>query len=110
MHPNGGYYNIDVESIVAAYEHGLVFTRADLDQLIATNRNWMWDQQIRGARFRRIDGGEADPRWKDTPGTLWTALVPHDATLRQVFLNSNDPASWGGLVPTPWFLATQKAT
>ena len=30
----------------------------------------------RGAKFQRIDGGKPDPRWKDSPGVLWTALVP----------------------------------
>jgi hypothetical protein len=32
------YYDIDVEGIVDAYEHGLVFTRTDIARLIATNR------------------------------------------------------------------------
>ncbi|HWF17971.1 MAG TPA: hypothetical protein VG754_01815, partial [Verrucomicrobiae bacterium] len=77
VHPNGGYYAIDVEGIVAAYEHGIVFTKDDIQRLIATNRDFMWNQQMKGARFQRIDGGEPDPRWKDTPGKLWTALVPH---------------------------------
>jgi hypothetical protein len=109
VHPNGGYYAIDVEGIVAAFEHGLVFTRDDLQRLIATNRDFMWNQQIKGARFQRIDGGEPDARWKDSPGVLWTALVPHDETLRKVFLENHHPASWGGLAVTPWFLAREAA-
>ncbi len=36
VHPNGGYYQGDTRGIVAAYEHGLVFTRADIDHLIET--------------------------------------------------------------------------
>jgi hypothetical protein len=110
VHPNGGYYNIDLEGIVAAFEHGLVFTREDLDRLIATNRDFMWNQQIRGAKFQRIDGGEADARWKDTPGCLWTALVLHDETLRKVFLANHQPDSWGGLALTPWFLARNRVS
>ena len=105
VHPNGGYYELDLEGIVAAFEHGVVFTPEDLQRLIATNRDFMWNQQITGAKFQRIDGGEVDPRWKDSPGTLWAALVPHDKTLRKVFVANNDPASWGGLVKTPWFMA-----
>ena len=58
MHPNGGYYTIDVEGIVLAHEHGLVFTKTDIDRLIATNRDFMRNGHIRGAKFRRIDGGE----------------------------------------------------
>jgi hypothetical protein len=36
VHPNGGYYDDDTQGIVDAYEHGLVFTKADIDHLIDT--------------------------------------------------------------------------
>jgi hypothetical protein len=108
VHPNGGYYNIDLEGIVAAFEHGLVFTHEDINKLIATNRDFMWNQQIPSAKFQRIDGGEPDARWKDTPGCLWTALVPHDETLRKIFLANHRPDAWGGLAVTPWFLAANR--
>jgi len=104
VHPNGGYYAIDVEGIVLAYEHGLVFTKSDIDRLIATNRDFMWNQQLQGARFRRIDGGKPDKRWAQTPGVLWTALAPYDPVLRQVFEANHDPVSWGGLSGTPQWL------
>lgn len=68
VHPNGGYYEIDVEGMVAGFEHGLVFTKEDIQRLIATNRDFMWNQRIDGARFQRIDGGKPDSRWKDSPG------------------------------------------
>jgi len=105
VHPNGGYYAIDVEGIVLAYEQGLVFTKADIDRLIATNRDFMWNQQIQGAQFRRIDGGRPDKRWAKTPGVLWSSLAPYDPTLRRVFEINHDPASWGGLSATPWWLS-----
>jgi len=105
VHPNGGYYEIDVEGIVAAFEHGLVFTKEDIHRLVATNRDFMWNQRVTGAKFKRIDGGQPDPRWKDSPGRLWTALVPYDQTLQKVFLANHDPASWGGLAVTMWFLS-----
>lgn len=105
VHPNGGYYAIDVEGIVTAFEHGLVFTRADIDRLVATNRDFMWNQHVAGARFQRIDGGQVDLRWQNSPGVLWTALVPYDATLRQIFLANHNPAGWGGLGATPWFVS-----
>jgi hypothetical protein len=105
VHPNGGYYGIDVEAIVAAREHGLVFDPDDLARLIATNRDFMWNQKVEGAAFQRIDGGEVDPRWKESPGVLWTALTPYDETLRKVFLANHKPGGWGGLVATPWFLS-----
>jgi len=92
VHPNGGYYAIDVEGIVAAYEHGLVFDDGDVGRLIATNRDFMCNHDVEQARFARIDGGEPDPRWKDSPGVLWHALLPYDATLRQVFEAKHNPA------------------
>jgi len=105
VHPNGGYYAADLGGIVAAFEHQLVFTRDDIDRLIATNRDFMWNHQVQDAKFRRIDGGPADPRWKDSPGMLWDALVPYDETLRQIFVTNHQPDTWGGLSATPWFLA-----
>jgi hypothetical protein len=105
VHPNGGYYDIDVEGIVAEFEHGLVFTQQDIQRLIATNRDSMWNQRIQGAAFQRIDGGPPDPRWKNSPGVLWTALVPYDEALREIFVANHDPGSWGGLGSTPWFLS-----
>jgi hypothetical protein len=109
VHPNGGYYAVDLEGIVEAFEHGLVFSQADIQKLIATNRDFMWNQQLEGPKFQRIDGGAPDARWKDSPGLLWTALVPHDETLRKIFLANHDPAGWGGLSATPWFLARETA-
>jgi hypothetical protein len=105
VHPNGGYYAVDLEGIVTAFEHGLVFDKGDIDKLIATNRDFMWDQQIEGAKFKRIDGGQPDPHWKDTPGVLWSALVPYDETLRKIFVANHNPSGWGGLGETPWFLS-----
>lgn len=105
VHPNGGYYQIDIEGIVTAFEHDLVFNKDDLQRLVATNRDFMWNQQLTGAKFQRIDGGQSDPRWKEAPGVLWTALVPYDETLRKIFLANHDPASWSGLTATPWFLS-----
>jgi hypothetical protein len=105
VHPNGGYYAIDAEGIVAAFEHGLVFRREDIDRLIATNRDFMWNKKVVGAEFQRIDGGQPDPRWKNSPGVLWEALVPYDQTLRKVFVANHNPGDWGGLSATPWFLS-----
>jgi hypothetical protein len=109
VHPNGGYYQIDLEGIVNAYEHGLVFQKAEIDRLIATNRDFMWNKQIDHAKFQRIDGGEPDPRWQNNPGVLWTSLVPYDDTLRKIFEANHNPGSWGGLAATPRYLAMQAA-
>jgi hypothetical protein len=105
VHPNGGYYGVDVSAIVAAYEHGLVFTKEDIARLIATNRDFMWNKQIKGAKFQRIDGGKPDPHWADSPGVLWEALAPYDPTLRKIFEANHNPGGWGGLSATPAWVA-----
>ncbi len=110
VHPNGGYYAIDVEGIVTAFQHDLVFTREDIDRLIATNRDFMWNHQVQGAKFQRIDGGEVDERWKNTPGLLWSSLLPYDGTLRKIFLANHDPTGWGGISSTPWACALREAS
>jgi hypothetical protein len=69
----------------------------------------MWNRQVKGAKFQRIDGGLRDPRWNDSPGVLWTPMVPYDETLGKIFVANHDPASWGGLITTPWFLAREAA-
>jgi hypothetical protein len=80
VHPNGGYYSADLEGIVDAYEHGVVFTKEDLDRLIAT--------------------ALAEKRY-------WTALAPYNQVIQQKFEESHKPDSWGGLAATPWYLALQ---
>ena len=109
VHPNGGYYAIDAEGIVDAFDHGMVFGKEDIARLIATNRDFMWNQQMQGAKFQRIDGEPADARWNNSPGLLWSSLVPHDETLRRVFISNHNPTSWGGLASTPWFLSLLKS-
>ena len=81
IHPNGGYYEIDVAAIVDAHEHGLVFTAADIDRLIAT--------------------ALAEKRY-------WTALAPYCPTIQKKFEETHKPDNWGGLGSTPWYLELQK--
>jgi len=80
VHPNPGYYQIDVAAIVDAYEHGLVFNRADIDRLVAT--------------------ALAKKRY-------WDALVPYSVEIQERFERSMKPESWGGLSATPYYLMLQ---
>jgi len=81
VHPNGGYYVIDTEAIVDAYEHGLVFTVEDIRRLAAT--------------------GLAEKRY-------WPGLVAYSPEIRQHFEEELKPDSWGGLGETPRYLAMQR--
>jgi len=105
VHPSGGYYEMDAEGMVAAFERGIVFTAEDVRCLIATNRDFMWNQEAKGAKFQRIDGRLNQAGQKDWSGSLWPALIPYDENLRRVFVINHDPASWSGLNLTPWFRA-----
>ncbi len=80
IHPNPGYYEIDLGGIVDACEHGLVFTRRDLEALAAT--------------------AIAEKRY-------WTALAPYDAQIQKHFEDTFQPDSWAGLAETPAYLARQ---
>jgi hypothetical protein len=78
VHPNPGYYEIDVEAIVTAYEHGLVFTDEDMRYLIST--------AIIERRY-------------------WPSLAPYDPIIREHFEETVKPDGWAGLTLTPWYLA-----
>jgi hypothetical protein len=80
VHPNGEYYEIDVDSVVTAYEHGLVFDRADIGRLITIA---MIQQRY------------------------WRALAPYSNRIQKYFEDYNNPNSWNGLSATPWYLARQ---
>ena len=80
VHPNAGYYEIDARSIVNAYEHGVIFTKDDINRLIATSL--------------------AEKRY-------WSALASYDPTIQQHFESTLKPDSWGGLTLTPWYLSLQ---
>ena len=80
VHPNPGYYQIDVAAIVDAYEHGLVFNREDIDRLVAT--------------------ALAEKRY-------WDALVPYSAEIQKKFEQNMKPDSWGGLSGAPRYLMLQ---
>ena len=42
VHPNNGYYGVDTTAIVEAYQHGVVFTKADIDALARTSLTSWW--------------------------------------------------------------------
>jgi hypothetical protein len=81
VHSNSGYYNLDVQGIVLAYQHHLVFDDRDIHRLIAT--------------------ALAQKRY-------WTALVPYSDAVRENFESTLEADSWPGLTLTPWYLSLQR--
>jgi hypothetical protein len=104
VHPKGGYYLADVNNIVTAYEYGCVFDKTDIEHLVATNRDFMWNKDLKKPKFGRIDGEPEKPDYQP-PGMIWNGLAHYDATLRKIFESTYDPASWGGTSETPKYLA-----
>ena len=81
VHPNAGYYEIDVAAIVSAYEHGVVFNEEDIKRLVKT--------------------AVADKRY-------WNVLAAFDDTIRRNFEDSINPSDWGGITRVPWYSALQQ--
>ena len=102
VHPNGGYYSSDVGGIVTAYEHGLVFTKEDIARLIATNRDFMWNKQVKNAKFQRIDGEQARPAWARRRGCSGTPWRPMTRRCGRSSWPTIDPGSWGGMDTPEW--------
>src|SRR3989338_3768235 len=82
VHPSAGYYSIDAQGIVEAYENGIVFNGSDMNRLITT--------------------ALAENRY-------WTALVAYHTSIQNSFESSNQPGGWNGLQSTPRYLAMQKS-
>jgi hypothetical protein len=78
VHNNPGYYAIDAEAIVGAYEHGVVFSADDMRRMIAT---------------------------ASATSRLWPALAPYDRGLQQRTEATLTPDSWAGLWLVPWYLS-----
>ena len=77
VHPNAGYYQVDVQAIADAFQHGIVFTKKDIGALVKT--------------------GLADNR-------TWEGLVPYSPEIRKRFESSFKPGTWGGMSAVPRYL------
>jgi len=52
LHPNDGYYAVDTTAIVEAYEHGVVFTKADMASLVhIVESDWTTSEGDGGAQW-----------------------------------------------------------
>lgn len=81
----------EVHDIVEAYHTGIVYDRADIEALIRTNLDVMWNGSFTDPKWRNSDatGPWAPPPpppkgWKGRAGTLWTALEAFSDTVRRL--------------------------
>lgn len=114
VHPwRSGYQAGDVEKIVEAYHYGIVFDEKDIQRIINTNLNVMWNKDKINPKFINSNGLGAD---NDTvgiaqfqaayghstifknAGELWTNLLDFDQTIRDLyelrFKNGNKSAEY----------------
>lgn len=112
VHPwRSGYTAREVGQIVEAYHYGVVFDKTDIQRLINTNLELMWNKDRENPKFISSSGKGAE---MDTTGRaafrnryghsnefrnegeLWTALLDFDQTVRDLyelrFSNKNSSA------------------
>lgn len=101
VHPwRSGYQAGDVEKIAEAYHYGIVFTEEDIQRIINTNLNIMWNKDKVNPKFINSNGLGAD---NDTTGIaafqaayghsvafknageLWTGLLDFSQTVRDLY-------------------------
>ena len=105
IHPKGGYYGTDVEYVVACYNHGIGFGRADIEKLIQTNTTFMFRGPSRregSPQYTNIDGSfnvykEANKK-SFGHGSLWSSLAQFSPRIRELWkaqIDRTDPERYG---------------
>ena len=56
VHPKGGYYALDAEGVVRAWDLGIFYTKPDIEKLIKTNLEFMFLGDEKDPKFKKIDG------------------------------------------------------
>jgi len=94
VHPTRNYQAREVAFVVEAYHTGLVFTRTDIERIIHTNLENMWNGDMEKPRWRNAGlDGAWKPQAKGRAGALWSALVDFDTRARQVRAQHLKPGS-----------------
>jgi hypothetical protein len=110
-----GYQASEVGKIVEAYHYGIVFDETDIQRIINTNLNVMWNKDKLNPVFINSNGLGADHDttglasfkaayghsndFKDQ-GQLWTGLLDFDQTIRDLYKNLRNK-----LAKSSWQLA-----
>lgn len=94
VHPTRNYQAREVAFVAEAYHTGIVFTRADIERIIHTNLENMWNGDMKNPRWRNAGlGGAWAPQEQGRAGTLWSALADFDARARQLRAQHLQPGS-----------------
>jgi len=94
INPSAGYQSREVGQMVDAFHTGIVFDETDIQRLINTHLEVMWNKDTKKPGFTNsyIAHGENKPTEKPT-GTLWTSLLDFNQTIRDLYatrFNEND--------------------
>jgi hypothetical protein len=102
VHPNGGYYDDDTRGIVAAYEHGLIFTQADIARLVATAKtSWQEnDPSYPPPGFQPIAGMAISVLAADGKAKEVNACFPNSMTTAPV--SAGPGALTGTVISVSW--------
>ncbi len=103
VHPNNaGYQATEVANIVEAYHSGIVFDETDIQRLLGTNLDVMWNGNLSSPSFQ---GPDAVIRDGDNvaPGTLWSALADFDDTIRALRTASGQGSGTRGRIMWDYF-------
>lgn len=97
VHPYRNYQDREVNQIVEAYHSGVIFTRTDVERILNTNLEIMWNKDKDHPAFANSDDtypkearsathwSASNPDAKDRPaGCLWAALVDFSQTVRDL--------------------------
>jgi len=84
IHPKGGYYALDVQGTVTAYDLGVFYSRKHIEKLLQTNLEFMWMGDQKDPKFRKISG-TYKAEGKYDKGYLWTALAHFSPKVRDLW-------------------------
>ena len=93
VHPYRNYQAGEVNQIVDAYHHGIVFDEVDIQRIINTNLKVMWNGDRENPKFANSNVTHVpskkkptgDSRWKGLAGILWSGLIDFDPTIRELY-------------------------
>lgn len=85
VHPHRNYQAREVDFVAEAYHTGVVFDQTDLERILRTNLEVMWNGDAAEPQWRNADSrGPWQPGPEDGAGTLWTALGDFSRTVREL--------------------------
>jgi hypothetical protein len=101
-----GYGASDTAFMAAAYDHGLVFTRQDVEMHCRTFLKEIWNGDDKDPQYRAL--GTFNPQYVNS--TVFTGLARFDAKIMELWGKGTvaRPRSWGGMSAVPAYLLAKR--